>query len=732
MYNLQNDEYLKLNISLFKCTAGTSPHQQSIPTVDHGGNDHIFKTRTPSKPPLLQNVLGDNLFYSLQGLFVNRELDSTGDVHSPCNVINSMEVPISAAQITIWLLSFLLISVFLVAVCYVTMKWARLLWRTLRSEPYVKTNRVTTTSVEHDSDLELDSDVETDRDVEPDSDGECNESDGGNTRKKTQKAGSVGIHLSYQCQVCKDPSLDSGISVTTFLERTCDRLFKKLDKLLLRGLSDGQTLPQTCPATPRPVRRSLVRRQRVGSSPLLHSLNEATARVSESQENAEQEQAWLEFKHFSQKFEWNYPCTNKMESSTLGGNSQKLIRYFQRSCPIPQNRWTTATLVTNYVLYLISQELECIGCSKMGFRFVEFLGTGSAKYGTKIASPNSFDVLMVVQPPVMPDLVFSNSESGIPPGMVAVGVNSTNYSICDKKLASNIEIDGSRKLCLSAKEFAVAAESLIEECLQSLYTRSRSDMDRLPFQIKGAPTAGLMLNINTRTLVGFGDPEIRVKLIPVLPLPMNGWYQKPMLYATPPTAEYEYKQRSEMSRAINADVLWQIESSNFHMVFYSGVESLMKHSRVNSCHLVCLMLLKFLLTGCCKNSLLDRGVFPSAHISTVVNFLLLESAPNQWSYDKLGDRFSDAIHFLKSAYGSCRLPHFFVNNPHLISKMPAVAKNKVMVERRQKNLLSDIRTESLDKHLEYLKTRLRETGLADCVKEEFSGDMWEFEFFLFN
>lgn len=73
-----------------------------------------------------------------------------------------------------------------------------------------------------------------------------------------------------------------------------------------------------------------------------------------------------------------------------------------------------------------------------------------------------------------------------------------------------------------------------------------------------------------------------------------------------------------------------------------------------------------------------------------------------------------------------------MNNPHLIKKMPCVAGNSLLTSKKQQNLLSDMTQEGLNKCLEYLKDRLREVGLADCVKEEYSPDMWEYEFFLFN
>lgn len=725
IFTLEENEYIQVNVSLYKCSVpedSAISHQSTYHDQPLGDHSTWSQTSTP-KPPLLKNVLGESLFSSLQGFFVQteNEIDTSDSVipaHTDiqCHVVRSFEIPVLTFS-SFWIFVFLLSVVALLSAIVLTRRCVVVVWYALKAK-FQKNPKKTENDKVQDNEVLISEDKERAEETVP-------------VKTEKERPESDKIHLSYQCCVLKNSAIGSS-NVITFLDQTTDKLFKKLDKLLLRGLADGQSLSQTCPATPRLARRNISRRQRIGSSPMINTMVESSAADSlESKETEEQENAWGSFKKFSVSLQWQRPFTNVTESSTLSRTSQKLLQYYQRVCPVQNSMWKTACLVTDYVMYLISVELQNFD-SKSGYRFIQFLGTGSAKNCTKVSRANCFDVLMVVQPPVLPEIVFESSKGSIPPGMVVIGVNTGKSSACDRKLLGNLEIDGSSKSCLSAKECTVAAESLIEDCLHSLYTKSRSSMDRLPFQIKGAPTANLMLNINTRALVGFSEPEIKVRIIPVLPLPINGWYQMPMLYATPPSADYEYKQRSEARGVLNPDLLWQLDCSDFNTVFSFGVDSLMKHARVNSCHDVCLMILKALLGGSIKNNLLDRGVFPSYHIATVLNFLLLESAPGQWTFDKLGDRFSDAVHFLKSAYSCNRLPHFFVNNPHLISKMPAVAENRVLTQQRQQNLLANTRSETLEKRLEYLGTCLRETGLTDCVKDEFSNDMWEFEFFLFN
>lgn len=718
---LEEGEYLKVNVSLYKCSA---THIELSHISDHSfpDQDTSWTQTSTSKPPLLKNVLGENLFSSLQGLFVPAEKEviasnADQDEESMCHVIKSFEIPVFTVN-SFWIFIWLLSAVIMVCAIILMKRCIHLTWYTRKS----KTEKCEKTVRTKDDKLKF----------EPGTDNKEVVDEIGQFRKQKEKSDSDtnGIHLSYQCCILKSSAIGNS-SVITFLDHTKDKLFKKLDKILLRGLSDGQSFSQTCPATPRLARRNITRRQRIGSSPMINTLAEASADSSEGMETKEQEHAWSTFKRFSESLKWQFPFTYSLESSKLDRSSQKLLHYYQRVCPVPDNMWKTACLVTDYVLYLIALEIQNIG-NKSGYRFIQFLGTGSARNGTKVSKANQFDVLMVVQPPAMPELVFESSKGSIPPGMVVVSVNTGKHTVGDRHVISNCEVDGLVRSCLSAKECAISAESMVKDSLHSLYTMSRSAMDRLPFQMKGAPTAVLTLNIDTRALVGFGEPEIKVRIIPVLPLPIDGWYQMPLLYATPPLAEYEYKQRSETRGVLNPDLLWQVESSELDTVFSIGVESLMKHARVDSCNVICLKVLKALLTGGIKNNLLDRGVFPSSHLATVINFLLLESAPNQWTFEKLGDRFSDAIHFLKSAYSCNRLPHFFINNPHLISKMPYVAENKVLTQKRQRNLLAGVSSEALEKRLQYLESCLREAGLADCVKEEFSNDMWEFEFFLFN
>ena len=549
-----------------------------------------------------------------------------------------------------------------------------------------------------------------------------------------------GMPLSYQLRT--GTNVNSNIKAKTlntaeFLQNTTDKLYAELDRLLLKNVNDRNTT-QLALSTPRLTRRT-DRRGRVGSSPTL-SLSDQISNFDEQNiESKEKIEAWKSLKTFSREMEWLEPYNTNMDETKLDRSSQRLLHYFHRVCPINSDQWEASVLIANFALLLLNKELKGLN-SKIGYKCVHLKSTGSAKLGYKVCKPNQYDVFMEVQPPdnIVPTSVIEQASTEcIPPGRFLLcskireksAINCTMVS----KTGKNIEIEGCiPQYCLSSKEMANSAEELIETCLQSLYSKHRSLVDRLPFQVKRAVVPNLVVSLDTKNLVGIGIPEIKINIIPVLTLPFDGWYQPVNIYATPLMEVHEYKHRQNTSHFISPDYLWQVAFGDVNEILQRCINDRMKYAGIDSCHKMCLMILKSILTGGVKSSLLDRGEYQTLHISTVLNFLLLESQPEQWRFDCLVNRFSDCVHFLRDSFTNGRLPNFFINNPHIIEKMPFIRSIPLLMRKRQENLLSDMRTEALEKCVRFLEESLRESGLAECVKTEYSDDMWEYEFFVFN
>lgn len=550
-----------------------------------------------------------------------------------------------------------------------------------------------------------------------------------------------GIPLSYQ--QLSSSNLRSEIKVKTletaeFLRNTTDRLYAELDKLLLKNVNERSTA-QLALSTPRLARRA-DRRGRVGSSPSLSVAEQQSTNDEPNLDTKEKIEAWKELKIFSREMDWVEPLCVSVDEAKLDRSAQRLLHYFHRVCPINCDKWEASVLLTNFALLLLNKEMKGMA-SKVGYKCVKLKPTGSNKIGHKVCKPNQYDVFMEIQPPedlVPTSVIEQASTECIPPGRLLLGcklkersihISSTSLS----KVGKRIEVEGvSRQYCLSSKEMARSAEELTESCLQTLYTKHRSLVDRLPFQIKRAVVPNLVVSLDTKTLVGIGIPEIKINLIPVITMPFEGWYQPVSLYATPLMEVHEYKHRPETANTICPDFFWQVAFGDVNEMFHRSVNDRMKYAGIDSCHIMCLMILKALLTGGVKSSLLDRGEYQTLHISTVLNFLLLESQPEQWRFDQLVNRFSDCVHFLRDSFTNGRLPNFFINNPHIIEKMPFVRSLPLLMRKRQEDLLSDMRTEALEKCARFLEESLRDSGLAECVKVDYSHDMWEYEFFVFN
>ena len=539
----------------------------------------------------------------------------------------------------------------------------------------------------------------------------------------------TGIPLAYQ--LCVSDRSTIKWDVAKFLNGTIDKMFSKLDRTLITSPSPAPS--QAVIATPRLARRSLHRRQRIGSSPSLqlHEGGTESLPATPGADNYNNAQ-WKVFKQYCSKMAWKEPICPNVNETELSPNNQELLHYFQRVCPLSSDIWNSSTMITNYALLLLESEFKQIS-NLDSYRFIELLPSGSAKQGTKVGKANQFDVLMVLQPPVLPcEVINTDKQDRIPPGnvLICVKTDSATSPMKQGSIGKLEMLDTTMPYFLSASEFYNTAEQNIYSCLQNLYTRNRAQIDRLPFKISRTASSGLSLTLDTKNIVGLGIPEIKVVFHPVLCLPMEGWFQEIMIYATPPQIDETGENITNQKKsAIPRDYLWNLDFSEMYLSYMESIELKMKHAGVISCHMILLMILKSLFTGCNRNNLLDRGELLTPHISHAISFLLLESSPEQWKYDHLADRFSDIVNFLLDAFRNERLPSFYLNNPHLIKKVPFVGNRQIFKSSRQHNILAAVPNK--EKCLEYIEKCLRESGMKSCVKDDYSSDMWEYEFFVY-
>jgi hypothetical protein len=64
--------------------------------------------------------------------------------------------------------------------------------------------------------------------------------------------------------------------------------------------------------------------------------------------------------------------------------------------------------------------------------------------------------------------------------------------------------------------------------------------------------------------------------------------------------------------------------------------------------------------------------------------------------------------------------------------MPALQLLPLLTCGRQENLFANLGTDAAETILAFIEARLQETGLKRCLKDEYSTEMWEYEFFIFG
>ena len=550
-----------------------------------------------------------------------------------------------------------------------------------------------------------------------------------------------------ECKFMKYYPLDRYVTqqdyseVGTFLQKTIDILYRKLDDALLErrsispdtpggtivSNSDHVTLPRVT-SRDTPSRRSWNRHRR-STSPGLPT-------VTQNEVNGVS--AWQQFqcslhdrtqpKYFSD--------VNKSVMKIEDRNVRYLLQFYKTNCALRYERWSSTCLIIDYVMFVLEKTCKSLHCSGNFISFQTFRMTGSVIKGLMSTSTDVVDYHMVFSPSniEIDQICYEAQYSQIPPGKLILKTSLGKTNTKEKSsFLKEIRLDGEQCYVCSHQGVKEVAEKLIETAIQKLYTETRSLVDRLPFRIQRVNSASLVVSIDTRNTIGMHLPEIRINLMPSLALPVPGsLFYRSDVYAVQHRNTHDIKRKYPYRDSLPLETIWGISCGELENDYISGINSKMVSSGIHSCHRILISILKSLFSKSNKRSLLDKGEINSIVLEQIVCYMILESSATFWSFDELANRFSDSILFLKTALRHRRFPNFFVNNPHLIKEMPLLAMFPFLVKGRQDNIFSDIREEDFEKTFSYVERRIKECKLVTCLAEEYSDCMWEYEFFVFN
>ncbi|KAI8777861.1 CAunnamed protein product [Biomphalaria glabrata] len=463
--------------------------------------------------------------------------------------------------------------------------------------------------------------------------------------------------------------------------------------------------------------------------------------------------SWIKFEKQQQRLSWSYPCFRMdgfdyTQLSSVNRNICILLQFLQQNCVIKPQQWTIATMVVNYCFYLLENVLKSDTEDSEDFlSFTTFESIGSAADGTIIGSANRFDLLMVLDISHCSEvtILHSNVSQDIPPGYVALRFNDCDTIPKGSTFIKRAFIENQFGMYLVPEGFKDTAEMLLTRSVQKLNRNFKNKLDSLPFSFYLSSDKRFTLKIDTRLLssLGLGVENINVNIIPALKISLPEFSLLSTIYAVPPWKDSNQPDKltktlpkTTLSRvfrgASNEDLLWSLCTEKLKMSVVEYFDERLHLSGVEGYHKECVMILKALFSYTHKNKLLNKGEVDSLVLSTVIHFLLQESNPSSWTLSSLPDRLSDAVHFLRSAYKNNFLPNFLIHNPHLVTQCQFLEVLSPLLSGKQQNLLAHICNEDALKVLEFVDSRLQETGLSQCMKDEFSSQMWEYEFFIFG
>ncbi|XP_061172243.1 uncharacterized protein LOC133181700 [Saccostrea echinata] len=536
-------------------------------------------------------------------------------------------------------------------------------------------------------------------------------------------------HIAYHTGYAFTPSCD----LPSFLRRTVDCLFQELDKLLI-GRNPTQhegPLHSTVTSSVRLPRRPVPRATgRQNSSPSLSS------------QNNEDDTEAVAYREFLKDIVYNSICTQMIDlpdsvRQSLLGNSKKWMDFYLNRCMVSFEEVCVSNLIVKYTIHLLDKILKTMKPYN-GIRYIHCCPTGSMLKGTKVGAANQSDYFFVFQCTQfgLSSAVDHSVNSDIPPGkLVLIVAESGDNEDDPSKLLKQFQ----SRNCISPQEFLNSVCELTDIAVQKLYKEGRPMIDRLPFRIQRITSPGLNLSLDTRNVMGFRNPDIRIQLIPSLLLSSNKWINPVNLYAVPSWSNVDFKRKvtprdrysTQPIQTTTHDLFWSMSFGELEHLFFNKVDQKCYYHGVFGCHRIVIQILKFLFSPQSKKTLLSRGEVTSYMIETIVSYMLVESKADQWGIDSLSDRVSDAINFLRRALQNGRLPSFFINNPHLAGESEFLKQIKLLSPGRQENLLGNVSTDTLGKMLNFVNSRLAEYDLENCVKSEYSDDMWEYEYFVY-
>ncbi|KAK3098866.1 hypothetical protein FSP39_023834 [Pinctada imbricata] len=540
-------------------------------------------------------------------------------------------------------------------------------------------------------------------------------------------ANTIILHSFSRRNIGTTPSLSCDIH--SFVRHTADMLAVQMDKFLVDRHVRASTPLQNVVSSPRISRRQMLR--------TTGRLNNAqNSEMEEADDDPMERVAWQEFHQkivYGGRFVFNSLNYDDIIDKS-SGPSKTLLDFYRNHCCLDFSKATVANLIVNYSLLMLEKSLMIVD-QISGVRFLDFVPTGSCSLGTKCMTPNQYDVLFLLQ---CTDLQITHV-------LDRINLSDTPHGklfLCSEQKSSHrlLKKKGEHT-CLSCLEFSAVARELTDMALQKLNSEARSVIDRLPFRLQRTTSSGIVLTIDTRSVFGFGQSEISIRLIPCIPLHLPGCALSAMLYAVPSWSHHDIKRKPPSVRdrytnflsdniTYSSDLCWSVSYGNLESSYLQFLDWKFTVDGEQSCHVVCLQILKGLLASVSRKTLLSKGEIPSYILQSVIFFILVDSSTKQWSFQSLHARFSDAIHFLQRALQNKRLPNFFYSNPYVIKQLPYLNCNQFLTRGRQENLISELTPELTDKMLDFIECRLQETGLGQCVMDEYSEDMWEYEYFL--
>lgn len=309
-------------------------------------------------------------------------------------------------------------------------------------------------------------------------------------------------------------TLITNYNLPSFLKKTINYLFQKLNKLLIKKNSNQSN---------KPLHNTITSSIHLPQHPILKTTKKHNnSPLQNSHNTTKNSTKTFTLKKFQQHIIYNNIYTHtflpKSLTQSLQKNNKKLYKFYTNTYTINFKQLTISNFIINYTIHLLNKILKTIN-PYHNLKYISYSPTKNIQKKTKINTTNQNNISFLFQYSniILSSTINNKTNSNIPSKkLIIITINNKNHKIPSKLLKTY-----KNKKYISPQKFLNTTYKLTKITLQKLYKKNKPIINHLPFKIQKTSSPKLYLSLNTKNIINFHYSNIKIQLIPSLLLNTN-------------------------------------------------------------------------------------------------------------------------------------------------------------------------------------------------------------------